>query len=1169
MKTAMETKQTSIWRVSGFIAFLFIAFFNAFTDLGHKIIIQNTLLKTYDDPELRIYMALVNAMILLPFILIFTPAGFLSDRFPKHLIIRVASFTAIPITLLITLCYYLGWFWPAFWLTFALAVQSAIYSPAKFGYIRELVGKEKLAPANAVVQALGIVAILGGTLIYTFAFEYFVTQSFPASTGVGERPTELLQALPFLGFFLVGGATLEFLLSWNLLNKSAPAAGLKFDWHKYVTFGYLRSNLASSWQHEGIRLSIIGTSIFWAVGQVVLVNYAPYLKEVVGETDTRVAQGLVALSGIGIVLGAALAGKISRNYIELGIIPLGALGMCIALVGIPLTVNPWMLGALSVLYGFSGGLFIVPLNSLIQYHAKEGEAGTVIAVRNFIENIFMLAFLGFAIGFAISTVPAAQVFFILAAVVFFGTLYTVYKLPQSLIRYVIQAILNRRYKVEVAGMENIPVRGGVLLLGNHVSWLDWAMLQIACPRPIRFVMTRVYYEKWFLRWILDLFNTIPIGRSGSKDALESVREALQNGEVVALFPEGHISHNGHLSVFKSGFERGVQGTDAVIIPFYLRGLWGSRFSYVNSKYREISRGGSVRGINVGFGKPMPADTPAERVKQGVAETSIDTWQEYVHSLPPLPHAFINTAKHNLGRIASIDQNGTLTYGRLLTAILAFKGKLKPWLANQPNIGLLLPSSSGAAIANFAVLMQGKTPVNLNYTAPVEVVKRSVEFAEVKTILTSRLFLKKLEQQRKQDFMPLGEVAELVFLEDVKKDLSKGALISALLQAKFLPASLLKALHLPPIDMQDTAAILFSSGSEGTPKGIMLTHANLMANIKQIAGILNAGDEDVLLNSLPVFHAFGLTATTLFPLIEGVPMVCQADPTDAPAVGRLVAQHKVTVLFGTSTFLRIYARNRKLNALMFDSLRLVVAGAERLDPKVRQAFQDKFHKIIYEGYGTTENSPVTNCNLPDTLLSYTGDVQVANKVGTVGLPIPGTRIKIVDPDSLEELPIGEAGLVLIAGPQVMKGYLKAPEKTADVIVEQDGLRWYKTGDKGKLDADGFLTIVDRYSRFAKIGGEMISLSSVEAAIQEQIEDPDIEILAVAIPDAQKGEKIVLMVMGAEQGAIAELQKQVRDSGINPLMQPAQWLSVAQIPKLGSGKADFTNAKKQVLALLELI
>ncbi len=1150
--------ETSLWRVKGFTAFLLIAFFNAFTDLGHKIIIQNALFKFYADPELRIYTAIINAMILLPFILIFTPAGFLSDRFPKHLIIRIAAFLAIPITLLITLCYYMGWFWFAFWLTFWLAAQSAIYSPAKYGYIRELVGKNKLAPANSAVQAISIVAILAGTLVYSFAFEYLLDKNF-------QSLADILRSLPILGIFLVLGSIVEFVLSWQLVNKYEPALAPVFNWQKYLRLDYLRTNLRHTWEHQGIRLSILGISIFWAVGQVVLVNYAPYLKEVVGTTDTRIAQGLVGLSGIGIVLGSILAGKVSRNYIELGIIPLGALGMCVALIGIPLTTNVWVLGSMSVLYGFSGGLFIVPLNALIQFHAKEGESGTVIAATNFISNLLMLIFLGISIGIAMAAIPSAQVFFLLALVVFIGTLYTLYKLPQSLIRYVISGILNRSYQIEASGMENLPASGGVLLLGNHVSWLDWAMLQIACPRPIRFVMTRVYYEKWFLRGFLDLFDTIPIGRSGSKDALDSVREALQNGEVVALFPEGHISHNGHLSVFKSGFERGVQGTDAVIVPFYLRGLWGSRFSYVNSKYRESSRGGKLRHINVGFGTPMPADTPAVQVKQGVAETSICTWQGYVETLQPIPQTFINTAKGNLGRLAAMDANGSLTYARLLTAVLAFKRRLMPLLAGQQNIGILLPSSSAAAIANLAALMLGKTVVNLNYSAPVAVVKNSAAFADIKTILTSRKFLNKLEQQRKQYFLPLGDVAKLIFLEDLKQELSKTALLGAFLQARLLPARLLIALHVAPLTLQDTAAILFSSGSEGMPKGVMLSHANLMANIKQTAAILNAGDEDVVLNSLPMFHAFGLTVTALLPLLEGIPMVCQPDPTDALAVGRLVAQHKITLMFATSTFLRIYARNRKLHPLLFDSLRLVIAGAERLDPKVRQAFQEKFNKIIYEGYGTTENSPVTNCNLPDVLLSYSGEVQIGQKVGTVGLPIPGTRIKIVDPDSLAELPSGEAGLVLVAGPQVMQGYLKDPAKTAAVLIEQLGRRWYKTGDKGRLDADGFLSILDRYSRFAKIGGEMISLSSVEAAIQALNDNPDLDLLAVAIPDAQKGEKIVLLVAG--EADLSPLQTQVRTSDISPLMQPALWIPIEQIPKLGSGKADFNAAKHWVLAHIE--
>ena len=1142
--------EKSIWRAHGFIAFLTIAFFNAFTDLGHKIILHNSLIKQYEEPDLRIYAAILNGLILLPYVMLFTPAGFLSDKFPKHWIIRTSALLAIPVTALITLCYFMGWFWFAFTLTFIMGLQSAIYAPAKFGYIRELVGKQKLGPANSAAQAVIIVAILGGTGVYTLLFETFYQ--------TGESLGEILQSVKVLGFFLMAGATLEFILTWRLLKTAEVDRDLRFEWPKYLRLEYLRTNIHDSWSHEAIRLCIIGISVFWAVGQVVLVTFAPYLKEATGETNTIIAQGLPALSGIGIVIGSIMAGRISRNYIETGIIPLGALGMCVALITIPVLTNYWLIAAMSILFGIAGGLFIVPLNALIQYHAGEGKAGIVIAARNFIENIFMLVFLGASVMLAMQGVSSRTIFWLLAGVVLVGTVYAVSKLPQSLIRYIIQGVLDRRYQMEAQGMQHIPVEGGVLLLGNHVSWLDWAMLQIACPRRIRFVMTRVYYEKWYMRWFFDLFKVIPIGQAGSKDALEKVNEALKAGEVVALFPEGHISHNGHLGVFKSGYERAVQDTDAVIVPFYLRGLWGSRFSYATSKYREISRGGgTVRRIMVGFGKSMPASSPAVEVKQAALETSLHTWNEYIGQLKPLAESFVDTARGNSRRLAVLEARNDFTYARLLAAVLAFAGVLKPLCAKRQNVGVLLPSSAGGVIADLALLINGKTVANLNYTAPLEVVAASAQRAEIEIILTSRLFLKKLEG-RGLDLTPLENTARLVYLEDLKEEIPKSTLLSSYLQARWLPAWLLKLLYVTPVKMDSVAAILFSSGSEGTPKGVMLTHANLMANIKQAAAVLNAGDDDVMLNSLPLFHAFGLTVTSLLPLIEAIPMVCQPDPTDARAVGRLCAQYKVTMMFATSTFLRIYTRNRKLHPLMFESLRLIVAGAERLSPEVRAAFWKKFGKTVYEGYGTTETSPVTNCNIPDVLLNYDGQVQTGHKIGTVGLPIPGTSIRIVDPETLQELPAGEAGLILIGGPQVMPGYWQDQEKTEAALVEMDGIRWYKTGDKGKLDDDGFLTILDRYSRFAKIGGEMLSLSAVEGEIIRILDDPEIEVLAVALPDPAKGEQIVLLVSGTED--MDGLRAKVREAGLPPLMQPQQWFAVEAVPKLGTGKADFTGAKK---------
>ncbi|EDN66908.1 2-acylglycerophosphoethanolamine acyltransferase/acyl carrier protein synthetase [Beggiatoa sp. PS] len=298
-------------------------------------------------------------------------------------------------------------------------------------------------------------------------------------------------------------------------------------------------------------------------------------------------------------------------------------------------------------------------------------------------------------------------------------------------------------------------------------------------------------------------------------------------------------------------------------------------------------------------------------------------------MEPLAISFLRTAKAQSSQVAIIDSNTQLTYGRLLAAALVFARKLEPVMNqrsnagalepenhNTQNIGILLPPSSGAVLANLAVLMNGKTVVNLNYTAATNVVALSMERAEIKTVLTSKRFLTKLEA-RGIDLNPLTEKAHFVYLEEVKEEIPKSSLIWALLQVKLLPTALLKRLYFQTTALEDTAAILFSSGSEGIPKGVQLTHTNIMGNIKQISAVLNPQEEDVILNALPTFHAFGLTVTTFLPLVEGIPMVCQPDPTDAKTIGRLVAQYQVTILLGTSTFLRIYTRSRKVHPLMFN------------------------------------------------------------------------------------------------------------------------------------------------------------------------------------------------------------------------------------------------------------
>ncbi|MDU5823241.1 MAG: AMP-binding protein [Haemophilus parainfluenzae] len=410
-----------------------------------------------------------------------------------------------------------------------------------------------------------------------------------------------------------------------------------------------------------------------------------------------------------------------------------------------------------------------------------------------------------------------------------------------------------------------------------------------------------------------------------------------------------------------------------------------------------------------------------------------------------------------------------------------------------------------------LMVMGKVPVNLNYTLSPEVMEKALKKANISQVITSEKFLDKLNAKGFDFSQVVADKA--LFMENLGKSITKANKVLSFLTAFLAPQWWIKLRYFAEVSLEDNATILFSSGSEGDPKGIELSHKNLLTNIKQIGELLNFHKDDVILNSLPIFHSFGLTVTTLLPLCEGIKMVSVADPTDGATVGKMCARHRVSILFGTSTFFRLYVRNKKFPNL--------------LDPETLQEF-------------------------------------TFNQAGTVGMPLPGTIIKIVDLESLQELPVGEDGLILIGGGQVMKGYLNAPEKTAEVIVEIDGVRYYKTGDKGHIDHNGFITIVDRYSRFAKIGGEMISLGSVEEKLS-QVFDEETQFVAVAVSDDKKGESIVLLIKSAF--SLDEINERIKGLNVPPIMLPSQVFLVDEIPMLGSGKVDFKGAKNLAMSLVK--
>ncbi len=1159
-------------KIRGMLPYLIAMFMNAFVDLGHKIVIQNTIFKIYDGNTQVVLTAIVNAFILLPYIVLFSPAGFISDRFAKNRVMRNAAWVAVVITLLITWCYYMGWFWAAFGLTLALGVQAAIYSPAKYGYLKPLVGKERLAEGNGAVQAVTIVAILAGTFVYSIFFE----QRFDLFGGHDEAT--ILRAIAPLGWLLVINSVIELYFTYRLPQLEMGDNALRFRMSDYFRGRALRDNLAPLRQREVIRLSIIGLAVFWAVSQVMLAAFPAFAKDALGIRNTVLLQGILATTGIGIIIGSILAGRWSRQHIETGLIPVGALGITLGLLWLPGLQSPAAHCVNFLFIGVMGGLFIVPLNALIQFHASEHEMGKVLSANNLVQNMAMLGFLAVTAAVAVMGMSTTWLLVMIALVALFGTGYTVFKLPQSFVRFIVAYLLTRRYRIRVQGFKNIPERGGVLLLGNHISWIDWAIVQIASPRPVRFVMLKSIYERWYLRGFFRLFGVVPISQgAGAQGSLEEIAKLLEQGEVVCLFPEGTISRTGHLAEFRGGFERScaLVSADIRIIPFYLRGLWGSQFSRSSARLRQLRRGGLQRDLICAFGPALPKTTTADVLKRRVLDLSIDSWQHYVADLPALPQAWLSAAKRCGGDLMLADTlTAPLSGIQSIAAITAFARRIRQSSrisasnssaqsnGRSENIGLLMPTSSAGAILNMAVLCAGKTIINLNYTASAEALAHAIAQAEIKTVYTSRRFLEKLTQRGSPAAQCIAST-QIIYVEDLHQQIKKAELLARWLLAQVLPEFALQKIFLARSNPQSTAAILFSSGSEGLPKGVMLSHRNIMANVRQIADVLNLESDDVVMSSLPLFHAFGLTVTTFMPLVEGTPMVCHADPTDALGVARAVAEYRATVLCGTATFLRLYARHPRVHPLMLCSLRVVVAGAEKLGEDVRSAFKLKFNKDIFEGYGATETTPVASVNLPDQLDTNHWQVQIGGKPGTVGMPLPGSSCKIVDPATLEELPTNTDGLILVGGSQVMIGYLNDPERTQQAIVELDGVRWYKTGDKGHLDADGFLTIIDRYSRFAKIGGEMISLGAVEEKLRAVLAQPELELVAVNLPDERKGEKIVALLATTFDGE--EIRKQLLAAQINPLMIPAEIYLVAEVPKLGSGKTDFAEAKKLALQL----
>jgi len=1151
------------------IFFLAIIALNVLVDIGHKVTLQNIVFKTFDGTEQIILTTIINALIIIPFILLFSPSSFISNKYPKDKIIKTSAFIGMILSAGMVFAYLNGLFFVSFGILFLLGIQSAIYSPAKYAYIKILYGKDNLAKGNSHVQATVTFFILFSLTMFSFLFEN--SYSFAKTDLIS--PDILLNSFLYISQIILGLSIFEFILSLKFKTTEKTNSEMKFSLPDYFQLKLLKKNINILKNTNGILLSIIGLSILMGITQGLLAVFPAYAQEFLHIDNVLEINGLWAMAGLGMILGSFIYSKYSTEYIELGTVPIGGLGVTTTLFLMTILDSYFLLSIDFIFFGIFGALFIVPLNSFIQFNAEDKSEGSVLAGNNWVQSVFFLIILSATTLFATFNINSLNILYIFTFILAIGSLFTLKTLPQSLIQFVLSAIIKMRYKLTVHGIKNIPSEGPVLFLGNHISFLDWAIVQMSSPRSIKFVMDKKIYNKWYLKYILNWFGAIPIASGGSVSAMKTIAQELDKGHCVCLFPEGAITRNGSLSEFKKGFEKILEFTenkDIKIIPFYLHGLWGTVFGRANDYYvKKVDR---YFEVSISFGETVKKDISAVEIKKRIFDLSITSWNAFIEGTGTLADEIIKRAKFRGNQFSMADTTGlSLSGHKLLGLSVTLRNILEKRIKGQ-NIGLILPSTVIGNVTNLSTLMLGKTLVNLNYTSTIESLVAAAELADLKTIISSKKFIDKIKGKG-FDLTPLLNKVEVIYLEDLKEEMTKPKILLNIIKTRLCTHEMISKIWVKNTKMNDTVAILFSSGSEGTPKGIELTNKNIIGNIKQVSNILDLNEDDVIIGNLPIFHAFGITVTTLLPMVEGIPVVSHPDPTDGLNIAKLAFKYKATVLIGTSTFLRLYTNNKKINPLMFESLRLVISGAEKLNEKVRLAFKEKYNKDILEGYGATETTPVASVNIPNKL-SPEFNLQVGNKQGTVGMPVPGSSMKIVDPQDLEEyrtsliideksglkhnlveLKAGEEGMILIGGTQIMKGYLKNPEKTREALIMIDGSNWYITGDKGRLDEDGFLTIVDRYSRFAKLGGEMVSLTSVEDKVSKIMDNEEFDCMAINLPDVKKGEKILLIYTGVDEDIMPKLK-----SGFeNKLMLPYKALQVEDIPKLGTGKKDFKTAK----------
>ena len=961
-------------------------------------------------------LAAGSAAFVLPYVLLAAPAGYLADRYSKRKVIVTCKVAEIFIMLLAVVAIKLGSVPLMMVVVTAMGAQSALFGPSKLGSIPEMLHESKISSANGVLELTTVVAVTVGMVVGNVLTE---------AMGFQGQERWWLSAVVLLGVAAAG-------LAASLLIKRLAVANLRrtFPWDAASQTWRDVKTLAADRTMFRVALGIM---FFWSLAMLAQLNIDQFAFQGGATKQTQVVPLLMALV-VGVGLGSVLAGVWSGGRVELGILPLGASGLAFSAVML-FTVEGELYGAsehwtvsyvgasaLLFLLGTFAGLFNVPLAAYMQSYSKPENRGTILAASNFLTFAGMLVTSGIywlLTSEHLSFTPR-QVFLLCGIVTLPVLIYIVCIIPQASIRFLAWLVTHTAYKVRVHERYNLPETGAALLAPNHITWLDGLFLIAISPRPIRMIITGDLVTNRWTKGLARIMGAIPIRRwrpKATRSAIESAREALNNGELVCVFPEGGVSRSGQLQEFRSSTLELLRGTSAAVVPVYLDELWGSIFSFRGGRFFSKWPTLRARPVSIWFGEKIEQPQSIHAVRQAVQDLGAEAVAGRKGRMMVLPRLMLRKCRKAMFRFKIADSaKMQLTGGLLLMRSLIARRMLRREVFSQDEryVGILLPPSVGAVVVNSAVTLAGKVSANLNYTVTCDVLNACIRNAGIRHVLTSKKVMEKLD---------LDIDAEVVLLEDLKAKVTIiDKLVGALL-AFVTPMPLLeRVLGVHKMTGDDELTVIFTSGSTGNPKGVVLTNHNVGSNVEAIDQVIHLRPDDTLMGILPFFHSFGFMVTLWTVLGLDVRCVYHFTPLDARQVGKLAGQWGVTVLLSTPTFLRSYLRRCDPND--FEKLEIVVAGAEKLPVDLCDAFEEKFGVRPVEGYGATELSPLVSVNVP-CKRSQTDEIDC--KEGTVGRPVPGVTVKTVHPDTFEELPIGAAGMLLVKGPNVMQGYLGQPEK----------------------------------------------------------------------------------------------------------------------------------------------